>query len=147
MKRSGYLKRTTPLRPGKPTKRKGRSADEKARIYGTPEHQAWLREHPCLVCWTLPVELAHTANGGTGRKGDAKEQAPLCSGHHRESHQIGVASFEQKYAVTLQGRTLKEWAATLARAWERHQSGLTHVSAIVPGVVSSLLARASKESA
>jgi hypothetical protein len=138
VKRGGWISRHTPLKSGKRIKAKPRTKQERTRIYGSDARQSWLRDIPCLVCWTLPVELAHTANGGMGKKGDADAQVPLCRGHHRESHQIGVASFETKHSTALQGRTLREWAGTIAHAWHVH-SGLTPLSAIVPGVVAKML--------
>ncbi len=56
---------------------------------------------------------------------------------HHELHQIGVRTFERQWADALSGSTLREWAATYARAYANQ--GLTHISAIVPGVVAKIM--------
>lgn len=91
------LRRKTPLQ-SKP-KRKPRSAEEYARIYGSKERVAFVKALPCLYCCAVhPLialawhpdaenrvysENAHTVTGGKGRKADADTIVPLCPTHHR----------------------------------------------------------------
>lgn len=91
-----------------------------ARSYG--EKRAWIVAQPCAVChYPAPSEPAHTSgDGGTGRKASSTYLLPLCPPHdepstcyppgvatvslegcHRESHRIGVTSFEAKHGVSL----------------------------------------------
>jgi hypothetical protein len=65
------------------------------------------------------VELAHTENGGMGRKADARTLVPICAPDHRLLHTIGVKAFEARFSDRLCGRTLKEWAGTYADAYEK----------------------------
>lgn len=118
------IARKTPLRSTRPIRRKPRTKADTVRIYGTPEHQAWLRAHGCLGCARAgtedrPHHLHHTANGGKGRKADASTLVPLCWGCHWLLHQHGPETFERAHADFLCGRTLKSWAETYADAWEK----------------------------
>jgi hypothetical protein len=143
MKPGRFKPRTTPLRSTTPIRRKPRKASETRRIYGTRKHQKWLRDHPCLGCACsgsddYPHHLHHTANGGKGRKADASTLVPLCYGCHWLLHQHGPETFQRAHADFLCGRTLESWAETYADAWS-NWSGLTPLSAIVPGVMADIL--------
>lgn len=98
-----------------------RRAKNHARSYG--EKRAWVVQQPCAVCgWSAgDCDPAHTSgDNGTGFKASSKHLAPLCppryanmhlkyfpgfpnlvEGCHRESHRIGVKSFEAKHNVSL----------------------------------------------
>lgn len=124
------MKRTR-LRARNPKRRKA----EWARAYHSPERVAWVRARPCFVCGCprRPSENAHTVTGGMGRKADASTIAPLCAYHHAELHQVGASTFETLHRFPL------AWAAAeTEEAWQRHRSTLTHISAILPGVVAAL---------
>jgi hypothetical protein len=117
-RRTAWIRRTTAIR------RKPRTRSESERSYGTPEHQDWLRGHPCLGCARIgtedrPHHLHHTQNGGGGRKADARRQVPLCASCHGWLHDHGAKSFEAAFADMLCGRTLVSWAATYAEAWKQ----------------------------
>lgn len=104
LKRSGWIKRKTRIRPKK------RSASEYARIYGSPERVEWMRTQRCLARRTSqsfrvcvgPVEGHHIKNGGTGRKADAKWCVPLCRKHHDFLHNVGPETFAAMYHLDLQ---------------------------------------------
>jgi len=71
-----------------------------------PAHRAWVRRHHCSVpgCPLLPIECAHVrsgTNGGLALKPSDRWVISLCSHHHREQHQLGEASFEDKYSIDL----------------------------------------------
>jgi hypothetical protein len=95
-----------------------------AREYHSDDRRRWVAELPCLVCSMTPCENAHTRNDGMGRKGPYITIVPLCACHHRESHAIGVKSFEQKYTQPLCGRTLESWAETVESAWQLVEGNL-----------------------
>lgn len=116
-----------PQKPRTPIKRKARTKASRERIYGTDEHQAWLRAMPCLGCALMgtderPHHLHHTKNGGTGRKADASRQVPLCALCHGFLHQHGPTTFESVYADMLAGRTLASWAEQYAKGWKEWTS-------------------------
>ncbi len=88
IKRSSPPRRsTTPTRktPVKPVNRK-RRASEFARAYGSKERVAWVKALGCLLrshnC-NGPIDNAHTATSGTGRKAGAGMIIPLCRYHHQ----------------------------------------------------------------
>ena len=97
-----------------------------------------MQAHGCIACASAPTEVAHTRNGGTGRKADAKHTVALCHAHHAELHRVGVQTFEATHAVMLSGRTLEEWAASFDAAWSRW-CGLTPIADVVPRVLHTLL--------
>ena len=142
------LTRKKPLTRGQPPKRTGRikakprTAKERARVYGTPEHQEFLRAHGCVCCTRRPVELHHVRNGGMGKKSGAANLVPLCTACHYRLHQTGTATLEHDFAKELGGKTLREWATRYASAWTKlapkQTTKLTPLSAIVPGVVKAM---------
>ena len=136
MKRSKPLQRTTRLRASGPIRAKKRSAAETQRVYGSDERISWLKQQPCVVmgCGRGPCEVAHTENGGVGRKADACHTIPLCPTHHRESHVVGVQTFSRLHHLDLTAL-----AAHTERQWQRHQSAPVPLSRIVPGVVRAIV--------
>lgn len=122
--------RSTFTAPRAGIRKKPRPAKETARIYG--EHAAHVRQRPCCACgYAGATEAAHTTTGGMGRKADASTLVPLCGPHqviaidgksrlvegcHRESHRIGVKSFERKYGLSLSFIASRLFAERSARA-------------------------------
>jgi hypothetical protein len=140
------VKRRSPLRrTGRITPKK-RSAADFQRVYGSTARVQWVQSQPCSVmaCPRSPSETAHTVTGGMGRKADAATTIPLCAYHHAELHQVGTHSFEVLHRVPL------AWlAAQTAEAWAAHeaQSGLVHVSEVVPGVLAAMQGERTEDSA
>jgi hypothetical protein len=154
VKRSGPIQRKTrmpargkgKLRPAKPLKKHNpkRQAKTKERAYGGQTRKDWIALHGCLACGRAPSVNAHTRHPSSGGsyKGDACAVVPLCVEHEREKHQHGEDTFNAKYRSPLCGLTLAEWAVEYDRSW-RAFSGLTPLSAIVPGVLADLIEDAS----
>lgn len=69
--------------------------------YGGDERAAWVRRQPCLVCSATPSQNAHTEAGGMGMKADADTVIPLCHDHHRQLHNIGAETFEDRHGFSL----------------------------------------------
>lgn len=111
------------MRPLKPIRKKPRSKAETERVYGTKKRQDWYRAQMCLTCLRRPVELAHTKNGGTGRKADADTIIPLCMTCHHALHSMGVQTFERAYGGNLFGWTLARWAESYDAAWRAFSGG------------------------
>lgn len=101
LKRSGWLRRLTPL---KQFNRKRR-----ARLYAKQfgEHAETIRELPCCVCGARPSDPAHVRSRGAG--GTAKDLVPLCRWHHRECHDQGITTFESRHNVDLRSIAEKLW--------------------------------------
>lgn len=118
----GGLRQLKPI-PRTTLRSKPRSADEKRRIYGTPQRIAWMHASPCVITGRVPCEIVHVRSGGTGRKADARFTVPMVAELHRELHRIGVLSFEAKYARELAGHSLAAHAARIQAEWERVQEG------------------------
>ncbi len=60
-----------------------------------PGYLKHLRQQSCAVCGVLEVEPHHAKTRGAG--GSDLDAVPLCRHHHREFHQIGQGSFQEKY--------------------------------------------------
>ena len=110
-----------PQRVSKPKARKPinprnakRAAKNQERAYGSK--RAWIVAQPCAVCGYSagPCDPAHAKGDGAGLKSSSRFLVPLCpirptaegnptpcEGCHRESHRIGVQSFEAKHGVDL----------------------------------------------
>jgi hypothetical protein len=103
------LKRSGPIKP------KRRTAREFERVYGSKAFQSFIRQMPCWACGYAglsPRVLAHTTNGGMGRKADAQTCIALCPACHHKQHQSGWASI----AMTAESR--QRAAAQTWAAWE-----------------------------
>lgn len=99
--RSTPLKRTGPLKRSR-IKRRRRSPDDFARIYGPKERVAWIKAQACVWCVhrgivLLPVESqnAHVKTGGMGYKADYQMIVPLCAPHH-EAYDNHRAPFDKR---------------------------------------------------
>lgn len=95
-----------------------RTKRERERIYGPPAYRVLLDQIGCIICGTVPVEIAHVKSGGVGRKADYTHTVGMCPTHHREQHQMGTKSFEVRYGVSLTDR-----AAQIQQAWTRREEG------------------------
>ena len=75
----------------------------------SPQHLAFIRSLPCLVCGSRRnVEAAHFPGArGMGQKRSDFETGPLCRIHHAEQHRIGWPRFVQTYDLDL-AEILKE---------------------------------------
>lgn len=77
----------------------------------SPAHLSFVRSHECCVpgCDRRPIEAAHVRIGGQGGMGFKPPDwcaISLCGGpegHHSEQHRIGERSFQEKYAINMQG--------------------------------------------
>jgi uncharacterized protein (DUF2237 family) len=58
---------------------------------------------------TVAHHVRTGTNGGTGMKPSDGWCVPICPAHHSEAHRLGIATFEDTYAVDL-----RHIAATLA---------------------------------
>lgn len=108
------LKRTTPLLRGKPMakgsgpkrrtpmKRSNpkRKRERFERAYLSPAYVAFIHSLECAVgsCRNA-AECAHVRSRAAGGRWD--EIAPLCPVHHRESHAMGLQSFQHRYGFDL----------------------------------------------
>jgi hypothetical protein len=88
-------------------------------------HRKFVRSHCCCVpgCPPLETQFAHVrsaANAGTSLKPHDAYAVPLCFNHHREQHDCGVATFEDRHGIDL-------WAIAqeLLRRWPDHQMRLS----------------------
>jgi hypothetical protein len=99
VKRSPMPQRRAGLARGKRLKSRNRADAARDQDFG--EEAATIRKLPCTVpgCSGYPSQPAHVVSRGAG--GGRFDQAPLCHGHHREQHQIGIKSFAKKYGLDL----------------------------------------------
>ena len=111
MKRSGPIKRTTPVKARNPTRR----AAEFARCYHSAARVLWVQALPSVVSGAGPCQNVHTRGDGAGRKADYPWIVPLTDAEHRTLHKIGKASFEAAHRIDLD----HEAAVTDAR-WEQY---------------------------
>lgn len=96
-----------------------RAAREFARKYHSIERVWYIAEHlACCVpgCTAGPNDNAHVRTGGVGYKADYTAVAPLCTGmtgHHRQLHYMGTATFEHETGVDLE-----KAAADTEESWQ-----------------------------
>lgn len=100
-----------------------------------PEFRVWIRtlgclladEDPCtcgpfidVVSRKIVIEAAHVHGVGAGGS-DPANLVNLCGGHHKgrgdSLHLVGKRTFEHQHREALAGRTLKQIARGLWRAW------------------------------
>lgn len=116
-------------KPRRPVKRVNakRRRKEWGRAYGSPERVQFVASLPCAFGgrWERcagKIENHHTRNGGRGRKGDAATIVPLCTLHHDELHDKGVATMEEQYGVDLKAEaalTETRWQIASGRTLEQ----------------------------
>lgn len=128
MKRGGWLRRRTALRAKTglrtktglrrktPLKTKGRSRFPHRR---EPSFLAWIRRFPCFALGVHAgrVEAAHVKTRGAGGD-DVGGTVPLCTGHHRLQHAIGIRTFEARCWA---GGSMAATAAHLGVMWLTRQ--------------------------
>lgn len=70
------------------------------RYFYSDTHREYISKQPCAVCYARgfndPHHIKTRRAGGTWR-----DLVPLCHTHHVEFHNMGVGSFERRYAVDL----------------------------------------------
>lgn len=90
-------------RSAKPMRRQNRKRAAARQVADFGERGAAIRAMPCLIADAHTcggkMEAAHAKSRGAG--GDRRHLVPLCSLAHREQHDRGVATFQQKYGVNL----------------------------------------------
>ena len=89
-----------------PPRRKRKRDPKPGEPIRSPGHLRWVRGHMCVVngCGGEPIEAAHVrvgTDGGMGVKPSDRYAVSMCSDHHREQHQIGELSFENRHGVRL----------------------------------------------
>lgn len=109
MYRHPSLQTRTPIRPYN----EERQAKLFERHFHSKEFVAWVQRHACSIpgCERFPVEAAHARSRAAG--GRWTDVLPLCRDHHREQHDLGVATFEGKYGISLSAfalRTSSDWS-------------------------------------
>ncbi len=112
LKRKTRLKRRARLRPVNSKRRKARQE----RDFG--DLAEYVRSLGCLVCNARPVDPAHVKSRGAGGHawidvwdGVSEPIAyagetvgnliPLCRTHHREQHDHGIRTFEERHGIDL----------------------------------------------
>lgn len=117
-RRTPFRRSGGPSRGGRinPRNEERRDAEWK-RAYGSEERVRWVQGLPCLACGSRPSENAHTETGGMGRKADAETIVPLCPDCHRQLHEEGADTWQERT-----GLDLKADARRIEEAWQRRQS-------------------------
>ena len=73
--------------------------------YTSKKYIKYIKEKPCTVCGTMPVDPHHMEAVGMGgaNKDGFKDYScvPLCRYHHSEYHSNGIHSFESRYKINL----------------------------------------------
>jgi hypothetical protein len=111
------LRRTAPLRPGLPPKRRlpvrKKRSEPRRGSEKNPDYLDWIRTLSCVVCSRVAsghtvIEAAHTnALGprGMSQKASDFSAIPLCSAHHRENpdsyHRLGEKDFQHAHHIHL----------------------------------------------
>lgn len=90
-----------------PRKKRARSGIARGPQRVWPRHRKFVRGHVCAVpgCIASEVEFAHVRtaeNSGTGIKPHDSNGVPLCRHHHREQHDCGVHTFEDRHGIDLE---------------------------------------------
>lgn len=104
MKRTA-LQRRTRLRPFNRERRARLHLED----FGPPGYREWIVSHPCVVpgCARTDIQACHAKSRGAG--GKAEHLVPMCSDHHRESHQVGIRTFEAKRGLLLVEIAARLW--------------------------------------
>lgn len=107
------LIRKTRMKPVNPERKAVRHEES----FGPAGFADWIRSLGCSVpaCASQQIEVAHARSRGAG--GDWTETLPLCSNHHRLSHNRGVQTFETRFGFRLldvAGAVHLRWKAFVA---------------------------------
>ena len=70
-----------------------------------PQYLEYVKQQACIVCGVTPVDAHHAKTKGSG--GSDLTAVPLCRYHHRECHDIGRQSFQEKYQFDFRDSQLK----------------------------------------
>lgn len=113
LRRSGPIARRTPLRAVNPVRRQQRFED----AFHSVAFVTWIKSLSCSVqgCRSRRIEAPHVSSRGAG--GTYEDVVPLCSRHHRESHDVGIRTFERRY-----GLDLVQLAGVIADRWRERQA-------------------------
>ena len=79
------------------------------------QHLAYIRQLPCMVCGSRPVEAAHVrrgTDGGTGTKPSDRYSLPLCRPHHDAQHAHGELTFWAHYRIDPVDQALRLWTVS-----------------------------------
>ena len=93
-----------------------RRAEAFERDFGGTARLRWIQMQPCCVCGGWPSEAAHAKSRGAG--GTAEDMVPMCTRHHREQHDTGIETFQERHGVNL-----AEIAAKYAGRWWDREVG------------------------
>lgn len=116
-----------------PIKRKGRSASEYARIYGSPSRVKFVKSLPCCACgvvgWSVNAHLTPIGEKGTGYKGHHRFIAPLCNRRGwfwpiRSCH-ILYDDYPSEFQVSYPDFDPEKASAETQRLWLEHIECLT----------------------
>ena len=109
IKRSGWIKRFTRLKPVNRARRKKLYE----RNFG--DYADTIRALPCFICRKYPPsDPAHVKSRGAG--GDKTSLVPMCRYHHDLQGDMGTPEFQRVYRVDL--------VAEAARLWKQNGEGL-----------------------
>jgi len=121
------LMRRTPLRPGKPLRRKTRlnpvntkrRQSEVERAYGEVAYRVWGSMQPCCACGRVPTQSSPNHNAhikprgeppsGMGRKAGKEWLVTLCSDCHEQYHKHGEKAFELHHKIDLDLMAAARW--------------------------------------
>jgi len=95
------IRRTVPLPP---KRQRPRSGIERGPQRVWLRHRRFVKSLCCCVCNAPFVDFAHirsAADSGTGLKPPDWRGVPLCRNHHREQHEAGQGTFEDRYHIDL----------------------------------------------
>ena len=103
----------------KPVNRERRSAEWR-RAYESEDRVQWIQGQPSVISGDGPCDNVHIRGDGASRKAGAEWIIPMTRAEHDELHHIGLASFEQKYGISLYLA-----AKYIQRKWEAHLKAST----------------------
>lgn len=65
------------------------------------QYKTWIRQLPCLCCGrpSDPHHVPEKGHGSKGAKTSDRRCIPLCSTHHKETHNSGRETFAAKYGI------------------------------------------------
>lgn len=107
--------------------KRARKGLEWLRAFGSQERVRFVAALPCRVscCDERPCHNAHAKTGGMGRKADYRFILPLCAKHHRQAHDLGVRTFENRYKIGL-----LECADWTEFKWQEHLGRISRVDRV-----------------
>lgn len=99
-----------------------RAKKAKEEDFGPPGFVEFVHRQGCVVARQArtfegclgPIQVAHVRSRGAG--GSWRDTVPLCLGHHREQHSIGVKTFAKRHCLDLEF-----WAGIICHEWDLKQ--------------------------